>query len=268
MTRPSPRAERSLSLDRLAGLAVSVPLALVPGSAIAMMVWARFAFYQRHPDYVQESAPTISRAISDPFIGAPFAMTILAVTAVIFTALVFLSRAFQVTIAHVWHDTPEQVRRRSRLSRIMIACQVIGSSGMVLCTQYTFENGHDLHMLGSYLFFIFQMLAIGMNGFLCTRIVRADHGGPWPDTALSPVATRFRVMFSKVVVVAALIYFTLFAIKRMDLPVTEYTIYYVYTVQEIITISAFILYLMTFSLDAYRLGSCAVRSRLETAETA
>ena len=41
-----------------------------------------------------------------------------------------------------------------------------------------------------------------------------------------------------------------------------------YTVQEIITISAFILYLMTFSLDAYRLGSRAVRSRLETAEAA
>ena len=268
MSRPSPRHARSLSLDRLAGLALSLPLAIVPGSAIAMMVWARLAFYQRHPDYIMESAPTISRAISDPFIGGPFAMTILAVTGVIFTALVFLSRAFQVTIAHVWRDNPAQARRCGRLSRIMIACQVVGSSGMVLCTQYTFDNGHDLHMLGSYLFFIFQMLAIGMNGFLCTRIVRADNGSPWPDAALSPAATRFRVMLSKVVIVTALIYFTLFAIKRMDLPVTEYTIYYVYTVQEIITISAFILYLMTFSLDTYRLVARAVRARLGVAEAA
>lgn len=265
MSRTFPRHAGPLSLDRLFGLALGVPLAVVPGSAIVMMVWARHEFYQRHPEYVQESAPTISRAITDPVIGEPFALTILAVTAVIFTALVFLSRPFRITSAQI---LPAQARGSSLLHWVMYVSQVLGSSGMVLCTQYTFRNGHDLHMLGSYLFFIFQMLAIALNGIVCARIMRAWDGKHWPEGGLSLAATRFRGWFSKVVVAAALVYFVLFAIKRADLPVSEYTIYYVYTVQEIIAISAFILYLMTYSLDAYRLGVRVARARLAAVDAA
>lgn len=262
MAETTRRARPMLSAERLAGLAVSLPIALVPASAIVMMVWARQAFYQRHPDYVQHSAPTISRAISDPAIGAPFALTILAVTTVILVALVFITRAFQATIAHVWRDDPVRLRRNQALLPLVIGLQVVGSGGMVLCTQYTFSNGHDLHMLGSYLFFVAQVLAIGLNGLMCARLVSDDDGaGDWPHLGLSRRATAFRIGFAKVVVAVTFLYFVLFGIKGVDLPVPEYTVYYVYTVQEIVAISAFILYLMTYSLDVHRMAANAVRQR-------
>lgn len=249
-------------MERLAGLALSLPLVIVPGSAIAMMVWARWAFYQRHPDYVQHSAPTISRAISDPFIGAPFAATILAVSIVIGLALIALANGFRLAIAHVHAEDADLRRRNNTFVNIMLACQVVGSSGMVMCTQYTFYNNHDLHMIGSYLFFIGQILAIGMNGVLCARLTRADTGGDWPLLAVSRSASALRVRVSKAVVVIALGYFFLFAIKKFDLPVSEYSIYYVYTLQEIVTISAFICYLMTYSLDMHSIARDFVRLRL------
>ena len=80
----------------LLGLLLSVPVVAIPLFQIPMMFWARWSFYQRHPDYVQHSAPTISRAISDPAIGGPFAMMILAVTAVVLLALVPLVCALHV----------------------------------------------------------------------------------------------------------------------------------------------------------------------------
>ena len=82
----------------LLGLLLSVPVVAIPLFQIPMMFWARWSFYQRHPDYVQHSAPTISRAISDPAIGGPFAMMILAVTAVVLLALVPIFHGYRTAI--------------------------------------------------------------------------------------------------------------------------------------------------------------------------
>ena len=43
-------------------------------------------------------------------------------------------------------------------------------------------------------------------------------------------------------------------IKGIELPVSEYTIYYIYTLQEILTISAFIVYLALFAPDIFAIG--------------
>lgn len=63
--------ERASSFGTAAGLRLAAPVVIVPGSAIGMMIRAHWAFYQRHPDYVQHSEPTVSRAISDPVSRAP-----------------------------------------------------------------------------------------------------------------------------------------------------------------------------------------------------
>ncbi|MCA1241577.1 Frag1/DRAM/Sfk1 family protein [Stappia stellulata] len=238
----------------LLGLLLSVPVVAIPLFQIPMMFWARWSFYQRHPDYVQHSAPTISRAISDPAIGGPFAMMILAVTVVILLALVPIFHGYRLAIETRFAQEP--ALRRSLTARVWLAIglQVMGSAGMVVCTQYTFANNHDLHMLGSYVFFVGQAGAIATSGFLCARIASAAHIAPDAPFALLPHMSRVRKRAAQVVAGMAALYMVLFAIKGIELPVPEYTIYYVYTVQEILTISSFIIYLALFAPDIFAIG--------------
>ncbi|WP_029057419.1 hypothetical protein [Stappia stellulata] len=238
----------------LLGLLLSVPVVAIPLFQIPMMIWARWSFYQRHPDYVQHSAPTISRAISDPAIGGPFSMMILAVTVVVLLALVPIFHGYRMAIETRFAQDPALRRLLTARVWLAIGLQVIGSAGMVVCTQYTFANNHDLHMFGSYLFFVGQAGAIATSGFLCARIATAGHLAPDAPFALLPHMSRVRKRAAQVVAGMAAAYLVLFAIKGIELPVPEYTIYYVYTVQEILTISSFIVYLALFAPDIFAIG--------------
>ncbi|MBL6430295.1 MAG: hypothetical protein HPM95_00020 [Alphaproteobacteria bacterium] len=66
--------------------------------------------------------------------------------------------------------------------------------------------------------------------------------------------SRVRKRAAQVVAGMAALYMVLFAIKGIELQVPEYTIYYVYTVQEILTISSFIIYLALFAPDIFAIG--------------
>lgn len=256
----APGSERAPLLARLAGLAASVPVVVIPAWAIYMMVWARWTFYERHPDYIQQSAPTVSRAITDPYIGDPFAAVILAVAIVIALAMVPLTYAFYGAISARAGHMPKAAASLRRMMAVFLVMQVLGTSGMVICTQVTFRHDHDLHMLGSYLFFVFQALSILMSGIITTRLMRLPDTGRPSYLCLGSRYTRLRRALAFVTAGLAGLYVALFLVKGLDLPVTEYTIYYVYTVQEIVTISAYIVQVMLYAPEIYRIARNLVAS--------
>lgn len=238
---------------RLAGWIVALPVVIVPGFAIYMMVWARWTFYERHPDYIQHSAPTVSRAITDPYIGDPFAAAILGVAVVIALAMVPLAYAFYGAISARAGHLPKVAASLRRMMALFLVMQALGTAGMVICTQVTFRHHHDLHMLGSYLFFVFQALSILMSGIITTRLLRLPDTGRPSYLCLGSRYTRLRRILAFVTAGFAGLYVALFLIKGLDLPVTEYTIYYIYTVQEIVTISAYIVQVMLYAPEIYRI---------------
>ena len=73
---------------------------------------------------------------------------------------------------------------------------------MVLTTQFTFAIDHDMHMLGSYLFFTFQAITILVAAVLCHILLRHQTRHAIPDTEWQFRASlhRFRVRFAMVVV--------------------------------------------------------------------
>ncbi|QGZ33589.1 hypothetical protein [Stappia indica] len=267
----TPASDRAPLLARLTGLAAGLPVVLVPASAIYMMVWARWTFYERHPDYVQQSAPTVSRAITDPYIGDPFAAAILGVAIVIALAILPISYAFYGAISARAGHMPKVAASLRRMMAVFLVMQVLGTSGMVICTQVTFRHNHDLHMLGSYLFFVFQALSILMSGIITTRLLRLPDTGRPSYLCLGSRYTRLRRTLAFVTAGLAGLYVALFLVKGLDLPVTEYTIYYIYTVQEIVTISAYITQVMLYAPEIYRIARNLAASgtwRLEGAAAA
>lgn len=238
---------------RLAGWIVALPLVIVPGFAIYMMVWARWTFYARHPDYILHSAPTVSRAITDPYIGDPFAAAILAVAIVIALAMGPLSFAFLGAISARAGHLPRVAAGLRRLMAVFLVMQALGTTGMVICTQVTFRHDHDLHMLGSYLFFVFQALSILLSGILTTRLLRLPDTGRPSYLCLGSRYTRLRRDLAFVTAGLAGLYVLLFLVKGLDLPIPEYDIYYAYTVQEIVTISAYIVQVMLYAPEIYRM---------------
>lgn len=263
--------ERATDFGAAAGLLLAAPVVIVPGSAIFMMIWARWAFYQRHPDYVQHSAPTVSRAISDPFIGEPFAAVILAVACVIALALVPLCNAYFATIRLRTEGDPAARTSLRRLMYVFIAAQVCGTLGMVVCTQVTFRQSHDIHMVGSYFFFVFQAIAILLNGVVATRLVRLRSRQGCPYLRLESRYSRIRRYLAFVIAGLAFFYLVLFVIKGFDLPIPEYDVYNFYTIHEIVTISAYIFYFMLYAPETYRMARSLVSTgswRLDAQTTA
>jgi hypothetical protein len=245
--------ERASNFAAAAGLLLAAPVVIVPGSAIIMMIWARWAFYQRHPDYVQHSAPTVSRAISDPFIGEPFAAVILAVACVMALALVPLCNAYLATIRLRTEGNPAARASLRRLMYVFMAVQACGTAGMVVCTQVTFRQDHDIHMVGSYFFFVFQAIAILLSGIVATRLVRLPSREGCPYLRLESTYSRIRRYLAFVTAGFAVFYLVLFVIKGFDLPIPEYDVYNFYTIHEIVTISAYIFHFMLYAPEVFRM---------------
>lgn len=247
----------------LAGVVLALAAILVPLLEIPTLIWARLTFFQLHPDYAARTPPTISRAISDPIIGDPFAMLILFVTALIAIAVLPIAIGYRNSI-HLAHPPGSRARRSSlRLLAAMLALQVLASAGMVVCTQYTFANGHDLHMAGSYVFFFGQATVILMSGHLSANIAKTAPAATQTWTAqrfslgnftLDAGMHRRRARASRWVVAIALIFFALYIAKDLPLPIDSHGVRTAFTITEIATISALMLYLGMFAPELYRIG--------------
>ena len=238
---------------RALALLLALPAALVPVIEVPLVIWARHDFLFRHPDYADDP-PTISRAISDPLIGAPFAMVILVITGLIALALPVIVWAYLVSISRL--PAGRAVKTALYLLVVLtLACQITASFGMVLTSQYTFSIDRDLHMLGSYIFFAAQAVTILLAATLCRVLlhVQQKHRLPEESYLFRPGMHRFRFRFALAIVALAILYGVLFFVKDHTLPISAYVVQIAYTQCEVLVISAFVLFLGSYAVDTYAL---------------
>lgn len=232
-----------------AALLIALPALLVPAIEIPLVFWARQEFLDLHPGYADEP-PTISRAISEPVIGGPFASLHLLITALILITLPVLAWAYLHAIARL----PLEATRRRLMQAVLVLfllCQVVACFGTVLTTQFTFANNEPLHMLGSYIFFVAQALAILLAATLCRLLLHQQQkhgidGEAWP---FRPGMHRFRFRFALAITLLSIGYGVLFFIKDWPLPVSSYAVHTVYTQWEVVVVTCFVLFLGSYALD-------------------
>ncbi len=234
---------------RRAAMALALPAFLVPAIEIPLMLWARHAFLATSDDSL-EDPPTISLAISDPAIGGIFADVILVVAALTLMALpmillVYLTAIDRLPVSHGLR------RLMWALLGFFFIGQLTASAGMVLTTQYTFSNGHDLHMLGSYIFFPAQALALLAAAILCRILLHQQQqfaigAEAWPFRA---GMHSFRFRFSFLMVFLAVVFGMLFAIKEWPLPVPSAVVMIIYTQSEVLVVACYVLFFGSYALD-------------------
>ena len=232
-----------------AGIILALPAFLVPALEIPLVLWARHAFLATNPHYMDDP-PTISLAISDPAIGGIFAGVILVIAAMVMLAMPMILWCYLSAIGCL-----PVSRGRRRVKQALLAVFLIGqitaSAGMVLTTQYTFSNGHDLHMLGSYIFFPAQALALLAAALLCRMLhhQQNSHGigaEAWP---FRPGTHRFRFHFAFLMIFFAVCFGILFVIKDWNLPLPGYAVQVLYTQSEVLVIACYVVFFGTYALD-------------------
>ncbi len=204
---------------------------------------ARHLFIQWHPDFVAREHPTISRAISDPRIGEPFADW-MAISAPLLVAGV------AVIVGFAWRDWRRGGARGRGipvLLALVMACQVAAACGMVILSHYRFPDHRDAHMAGSYLFFFAQAFTVILGGFASRVMARQ---GAVQGAVLAPANHRLRWRLMLVPVLLALAYLTLFIVKDFDIAGWDWHIHQAYVWTEPSVLSSFLIYVGLFHLDA------------------
>lgn len=236
-----------------AALLFALPALLVPVIEIPLVLWARATFLAANPQYLDDP-PTISRAINDPSVGLPFADMILVITAMIMLALptMLLSYAYAISRLNLGSG------RRGMMYLLLFlifAFQVTASAGMVLTTQYSFDTGHDLHMLGSYVFFSFQAITSLVAATLCRMLLHQQQKHAIPDAEwhFRPGMHRFRFRFALVIVGLAALFGILYVAKDHEWPIDPYVIQVIYTQTEVILIATFVLFFGSYAVDIYHM---------------
>lgn len=215
---------------------------------------ARAEYIERFPDIVAVKPPTISRAISDPPIGEPFAFWISLSALLLVLAFLPIGRLYWRSGSRIARSDPSTgsaIRFGSVFLLLTVAATAIG---MVMLSNYTFPHYHREHMLGSYTFFTGQSLAMAAIAWMCFRIAR--HKGPdgrqAEDGAINPRASRYRAPLAAACVLTALAYLGLFLLKNVDLPFGEQVIYQAYVLLEPALISLCLAVLATFYPEVIR----------------
>lgn len=205
--------------------------------------YARIAFAARHPDYVAEQPPTISRGISDPVIGEPFAAWVCVSALFILLGVVLIARLY-LRSAAVLPDEAGSTRRWLRgLAPAVVAAQCASTVGIFMLSLYRFPTHDAEHMAGSYIFFSSQAVMILLAGTACTLVARdsaavATLAG---HRYLNPRISRFRGPFALGAAPAAIAYLALFLVKDIDLGSWNEPLYSLYVLWEPALITYFLI---------------------------
>lgn len=217
--------------------------------AVNILIYrARIIFGQNNPEYIAIEPATISRAISDPIVGESFANWMAVCAPILFVgiaALVFVA----------WREVQrggEAVSRREN-KVIMFLClavavlQGFASIGMVILSHYRFPNFHEMHMMGSYLFFFSQAFVVVFGEILTRRIVKQ----PLHCSIVTVRMARFRRAYIWVPILLGIAYLSLFVLKGFDLGAFNENLYIAYTITEPLLISSFLGYILTLHVDIW-----------------
>ncbi|MXN64634.1 hypothetical protein GR183_06935 [Stappia sp. GBMRC 2046] len=212
---------------------------------------ARSEYIERHPDLAARKPPTISRAISDPAIGEPFAFWIS--TSAVFTVLAMIPVAWLYwrSARAIDAGSPGTRRVLNLSALLLVMLQATAAVGMVILSQYTFPSFNEQHMLGSYTFFISQSLAVLVMGFACGCIALQK---PVTDAlaekrGVNPRISRLRAPLAVACFAAALAYLGLFVLKDAGLGAARPLVYRAYVLLEPTLISAYLVVFGTYYID-------------------
>jgi hypothetical protein len=222
---------------------------------------ARFDFIALHPEYVAEKPPTISRAISDPLIGEPFAFWI-GLSAIVLAFGVISLGLLYIRSARVIGT----INRRAAFIIIVttffgVASQLASSTGMIMLSRYTFFNNHDLHMIGSYMFFSGQTLLILIFGCLNLWMARRPEINGMLEGAhlLNPALTRIRAYWGPAVTAFAVVFLLLFFLKGFEFSFGNEELYLAYVLSEPAAISGYLSFLALYLIDLALIIQNAIR---------
>ena len=241
-----------LTRNRVA-LLLALPAFLVPVIEIPLVLWARFTFLSLHPDYYDDP-PSISRSINDPLVGGPFANLILLITALILAIVPVIILAYLTAISRLTLSRGRRAVMYALLALVLVL-QLVASAGMVLTTQFTFAIDRDLHMLGSYVFFVFQALGIMAAASLCRMLLHQQRKHGIADHAwqFRPAMHRFRVRFAMLIFGLIVLYGILFVLKDHVSPHIYYLVQVAYTQCEVIVIGAYVIFLGSYAVDIHHM---------------
>jgi hypothetical protein len=246
--RATPTRLRSLAA-RLSWLP-AIGIASVPVLVVPAILWARITYHALHPDADPNVYLTISRAISDPAVGEPFAFWITVAAVILWTSVHAILWMF---IAE--HPRPPAIGvGRDRVARglwpVMWVAMTATCVGMVMLSNFRFgttTGENRLHMIGSYVFFAGQAATI-----LLAAIYHSLVGPARAAVETSFFPARWRARAGYAVVVAAVLYGVFFQMKSMDLgPATRWVVS-IYVELETVLILVFLTYLAAYFVDVSR----------------
>ncbi len=224
----------------MSGRCILVVAMFLNALAIAIVnfwIYRALVVYGRNfPELVAERPVTVSRAITDPEISEIFSswITFAAVLLPFGVAIVARLQA-QLSQTSFWRA----------MAWSMVVFQLGASIGMVLLSHYRFPDHDELHMTGSFLFFISQTVMMVSCGLSAGHIVR--QGKSIPQQLL--LANRLRVFGVIWVVCLAGLYLTLFLGKEHVTGDLYAVVYRLYTLAEPILISSFLMVFGVYFLD-------------------
>ncbi|MDV4144705.1 hypothetical protein [Shimia sp. FJ5] len=204
---------------------------LCNAAAIAIVnfwIYRALAVYARNfPERMAVHPITVSRAITDPEVSDPFAAWIT------FSALIL---PIGVAVVALLQARVSQTAIGRGLAWSMVVFQLGSSVGMVLLSHYRFPDHDEIHMAGSFLFFISQTAMILACGLSARHVLR--HGAGLSESLLR--GNRLRVLGAIWVACLAAAYLCLFVGKGYVSGKVYTVVYKVYTLTEPALISSFL----------------------------
>ena len=204
---------------------------------------SRWSFALLRPDYVARNPPTISRAISEPAVGEPFANWMLISAPLLFIAVAVLMTVLVRSARRQAGAMPRgQLGWIVGLAGVVILLQALASVGMVMLSQFRFPTHNALHMAGSYLFFFSQAFAV----FIGEMLSRSCDAPPLRGQLLGVATCRFRRWLILVPAALGMAYLALFIVKDLDTGPAAPLLYQTYVSVELLLISSFLFYFLAW----------------------
>ena len=250
MADPRPTTLRHRSWREWFALLPAVGIVAVPAIVVPAILWARHTFAVLHPNADPRIYLTISRAISDPAVGEPFAVWVTIAAAILWISVHTILWMFIAEHPRA----PAAVPRHDRIARglwpAMWLTMTITCVGMVMLSHHRLGGDvavNRLHMLGSYVFFGGQATTILLAAIYHSLIAPL---GTADEAAFFPARWRARAGYA--VFAAAVVYGIVFKVKSMDLGPATRWIVSVYVELETLLILVFLSYLAAFFVDVSR----------------
>jgi hypothetical protein len=140
----------------------ALPMIAGPGIVVAAILAVHgYNLYLHWQNYV-EAPPTISHALLDPAIAAPFAI------AMIISAIFLTWAVLRVALALGQLVLRTRQRPATSLALLLtgVSCQLVAIAGMVVLSQFTGNVNQHLHDIGSYMLFFGHSIGTSLLGIL------------------------------------------------------------------------------------------------------